>query len=196
VVPIRRDLAAVMTARAMWLVDGAGRDLVVRNPPNGRADAGVVSGTHLLACDDAGSVRAIDLSTGRQAWWAQVSAGSSECRVFGATDDTALVKGAGRIVALDTTVEAPPAQSFTIRGRFKNVYSKGNDDNRATLHIDGRRVVTDKRGRFAATVRSHGPVVVSVEESYGPEGSVIVWPDSKDLHHVSLSNYYESDSCH
>jgi hypothetical protein len=155
---------------------------------------GVVLGGRLLACDGEGRLRATDLATGRAAWWAQVSVPGEACRVLDATDDAVIVEGAGRLVVVDTTREAPPAPVFTVRGRIEDPYTeelRGRE-----VHVGPRTVHTDGKGRFTATLRGHGPVTVQLADPDGPTTSAVVWPDSRLRHHVSLAAYYEDDSCH
>jgi len=185
------EVTAVVGLEHLWLVDGEGRDLVVRAPTR---NLGTVAGGRLLTCDDEGRLHAVDARDGREAWWARVSVAGEECAVLAATDGTVLVQGAGRLIALDTTRAAPPAPAVAIRGRFEDVYTKHGERGVAVL-VGGRRVHADEHGRFAATVHVNGPIEVRLADE--PRVREVVWPDSRDRHRVRLSNYVEPDeSCH
>jgi hypothetical protein len=81
---------------------------------------------------------------------------------------------------------------MTISGRFRDV-DQGSVANLA-VHIGDHVVHTDRRGRFEATVRPNGPVLVRMDESTD-SGVVEVWADRPDTQHVFLTTQPHED-CH
>jgi outer membrane protein assembly factor BamB len=194
VVALSDDLAAVVRPDDILLLDSASGGVLSTRRRNPHVAAFTVRDSRLFSCVDDGTLHATDVPSGRELWWARVSTANGECAVFGATDDSVLVEGAGRLMALDTTRAAPRAPALTISGRFKDLYSDKPKLRGRAVHVGDRRVRTDARGRFVATVRAHGPIEVSVDDA-GSSGRAIVWPDGHARQHVELSNYVD-DSCH
>ena len=194
VVAISDGITAVVRPDDILLLDGAsGGELAIR-PRNQHVLAFSVRDSRLFSCIDDGTLHATDVPSGRELWWARVSASNAECAVLGATDESVLVEGAGRWIALDTTRAAPRAPAVTISGSFRDVQSEKPKLRGRVVHVGDRRVRTDARGRFVATVRAHGPIEVQVDD-VGPSGRAIVWADGHARRHVELSNYVD-DSCH
>jgi outer membrane protein assembly factor BamB len=194
VVAMPGGVTAIVRAKDLSLVDRAGRDLLTgaRNP---HLVAFAAHGAQLFACDDDGVVHATDVRSGRELWWARVSTAGEPCALLGATNERVLLAGAERVIALDTTHAAPPPPAVTIRGRFRDTYNEKPQLRGVLVHVGQARVRTDRRGRFVATVRAHGPIDVRLDGHEGSESRAVVWPDGHARRHVELSNFVD-DSCH
>jgi hypothetical protein len=189
VLAISSGVTAIVRAESLSLVDDQGRELLTR-PRNPHLAAFSVRGSRLLACDDDGVLHMMDVRSGRKLWWAQVSAAGEPCAVLGVTDERVLVAGPDRVMALDATRAAPPAPAVTIHGRIDSGESSG-----VAVRVGTRRVHTNARGRFVATVRAHGPIAVRVVDKWGIRSQKVVWPDEHARRSVLLTNYID-DSCH
>ena len=194
VVPLAPGLVAVVRSDDLVLLDGAGRELSTR-PRNPHVVGFAVHDARLFSCIDDGTLQAVDLASGRALWWARVSTGDESCAVLGATADRVLIDRGGRWIALDTTRPAPSAAPVTIRGRYRDVENPKARLRGLVVHVGKRRVRTDARGRFAATVRTHGPIEVRVDGIESYDSRTVVWPDEQGHDRIELSNHID-DSCH
>ena len=188
VVPLRDALTAVIGQEGLWLLDD-GRDAASRGTLKEARAVSEIDWPRMYSCDD-GQLSAIDLESGRELWHTTVAPG--DCRVF-STGRGVFVQNAEHLLALDTTQPAGRASAVTIRGRFRDKVNERKKVRGIEVHVANRVVRTDAHGRFAATVRVHGPIAVRLDGVQGPESDVVLWPDGKSQHRVDLSNMYYED---
>jgi len=191
VIPIRESLTAVIGQQGVWMLDD-GREVASLAADSERRSVIEVHWPLLYSCDD-GHLAAVDLETGREKWHAQVSVPQAECTVF-PSDAGTFVLGDDHVMSLDTTQPAGRARAITIQGRFKDVTSEHHVRGREVL-VGKAHVLTGAGGRFVATVRQHGPILVSLEDVHGPQSRTTIWPDAGSHQKVELTNDYYED-CH
>jgi hypothetical protein len=193
VIPLHDSLTVVIGQQGQWVLDD-GRDAAARGVDGESHSISEIQWPRLYSCDD-GQLRAIDLEKGSELFHANVSGPRDDCHVLTGDDATLFVEGLDHLLALDTTQPAGPAPRVRIVGRYTDVINEHKRVRGLDVTVGDHKVRTDAHGRFAATVRMHGPISVRMNDISGDENSALIWPDGKTRFDVKLSNNYYED-CH